>query len=131
MMLDDLRNSALSRALSEFLDDLTDLLRKEIRLVRAEVSEKMGVRLQAVIWMAAAGVIALVAVLFFLAGIVFALIAWGLSPFLSCFAVATTLAILAVILFSYGRTSLAEELLPSRTARQINQDIKTIKEQLT
>ena len=32
------------------------------------------------IWMAAAGVIALVAVLFFLAGIVFALIAWGLSP---------------------------------------------------
>jgi uncharacterized membrane protein YqjE len=130
-MLDDLRNSAIGRTLSEFLGDLTDLIQKEIRLVQAEVSEKIGARLQALIWVAAAGVIALVAALFFLAGIVFALIAWGLSPYLSCFAVAAALAILAVILFSYGQTLLAEGLLPSRTARQLNQDIKTVKEQLT
>jgi VIT1/CCC1 family predicted Fe2+/Mn2+ transporter len=131
MMLDDLRNSAFSRTLSEFLGDLTDLIQKEIRLVRAEVSDKIGARLQAVIWMAAAGVIALVAVLFFLAGIVFALIAWGLTPQLSCFLVAAAVAILAVILFSYGRALLAEDLLPSRAVRQLNENIKTIKEQLT
>jgi uncharacterized membrane protein YqjE len=130
-MLDDLRNSAIGRTLSEFLGDLTDLIQKEIRLVQAEVSEKIGARLQALIWMAAAGVIALVAALFFLAGIVFALIVWGLSPYLSCFAVAAGLAILAVILFFHGQTLLAEGLLPSRTARQLNQDIKTVKEQLT
>ena len=123
-MLDDLR-------LGEFLGDLTDLIQKEIRLVRAEVSEKIGARLQAVIWMAAAGIIALVAALFLLAGIVFALIAWGLSPYLSCFAVAAALAILALAVFSYGRTLLAEDLVPSRAARQLNQDIKTVKEQLT
>jgi hypothetical protein len=130
-MLDDLRRSGLSRTLSEFLADFGDLAQKELRLVRAEVSEKIGARLQAVTWMAAAGVIALVAVMFFLAGIAFALIAWGLSPHLSCFLVAAPLAILAVILFSYGRTLLAEDLLPSRTVRQLNQDIKTVKEQLT
>jgi uncharacterized membrane protein YqjE len=130
-MLDDVRNSALGRTLSEFLGDLTDLIQKEIRLVQGEVSEKIGARLQALIWMAAAGIIALVAALYFLAGIVFALIAWGLSPYLSCFAVGAALAILAVILFSYGQTLLAEGLLPSRTARQLNQDIKTVKEQLT
>src|SRR5579872_5494817 len=111
-MLDDLRNSAIGRTLSEFLGDLTDLIQKEIRLIRAEVSEKVGARLQAVVWMAAAGVIALVAALFLLAGIVFALIAWGLSPYLSCFAVAAALAILAFALFSYGRALIAEDLLP-------------------
>ncbi len=130
-MLDDLRGSGLSRTLSELLADFGDLVQKELRLVRAEVSEKIGARLQAVIWMAAAGVFALVAVLFFLAGIVFALIAWGLSPQLSCFLVAAALAILAVILFSYGRTSLTDDLLPSRTVRQLNADVKTFKEQLT
>ena len=130
-MLDDLRNSALSRTLSEFLADLRDLIQKEIRLLRAEVSEKLGTRLQAVVWMVGAGVLALVAVLFLLIGVVFALIAWGLSPHLSCFVVAAALAILAVILLSYGRTLLAQDVLPSRAARQLNQDVKTIKEQLT
>ncbi len=129
-MLDDLRNSGLSRTFREFLADFGDLLQKELRLVQAEVSEKIGARLQGMIWMAAGGVFALVAVLFFLAGIVFALVAWGLSPYLSCFLVAAALAILAVILFSYGRTSLAEDLLPKRTVRQLNEDIKTVKEQL-
>jgi VIT1/CCC1 family predicted Fe2+/Mn2+ transporter len=130
-MLEDLRNSGLSRTLNQFLADLSDLVQKEIHLVRAEVSEKIGTRLQAVVWMVGAGVLALVAVLFFLAGIVFALIAWGLSPYVSCFVVAAALAILAVVLLSYGRTLLAQDLLPSRAARQLNQDVKTFKEQLT
>lgn len=130
-MLDDLRSSSLSRTLSALLADFGDLVQKELRLVRVEVSEKIGARLQGVIWMAAAGVVALVAALFVLAGIVFALIAGGLSPYLSCFLVAAVLAILAVILFSYGRASLIEDLLPSRTVRQFNEDIKTVKEQLT
>ena len=130
-MLNDLRNSGLSRTLSEFLADFGDLVQKELRLVRAEVSEKIGARLQGAIWMAAGGVVALVALLFFLAGLVFALIAGGLSPHLSCFLVAAALAILAVILFSYGRTLLAEDLLPSRSVRQLNEDVKTVKEQLT
>ncbi len=98
--------------------------------MRAELSEKIGARLQGVIWMAAGGVFALVALLFFLAGIVFSLIAWGLSPYLSCLLMAAALAMLAVILFSYGRTSLAEDLVPSKTVRQLNEDIKTVKEQM-
>jgi uncharacterized membrane protein YgcG len=130
-MLDELRNSGLRRALGDFLTDLADLVQKEIRLARAEVFEKISVRLQAVAWMGVAGVLALVTILFVLEGIVFALIAWGLSPYLSCLLVAAFLAALALILFSYGRSLLAEDLLPSRTARQLNQDVKTAKEQLT
>ena len=130
-MFDDLRNSRLSRTFGDFLTDLADLVQKEIRLARAEVSEKIGARLQAVVWMGAASVLALVTLLFVLEGIVFALIAWGLSPYLSCLVVAAVLAALTLILFSYGRFLLAEDLLPSRTARQLNQDLKTAKEQLT
>lgn len=130
-MLDELRNSGLRRALGDFLTDLADLVQKEIRLARAEVSEKISARLQAVAWMGVAGVLALVTILFVLEGIVFALIAWGLSPYLSCLLVAAFQAALALILFSYGRSLLAEDFLPSRTARQLNQDVKTAKEQLT
>jgi hypothetical protein len=130
-MLDDLRNSSLSRTLSDFLADLADLIQKEIRLARAEVLEKIGARFQAVVWMAGAGVLALLTVLLVLEGFVFSLIGWGLSPYLSCFVVAAALAVLALILFSYGRSLLAEGLLPSRTARQLSQDVKTAKEQLT
>jgi uncharacterized membrane protein YqjE len=130
-MLDELRNSGLSRTLGDFVTDLADLVQKEIRLARAEVSEKIGARLHAVVWMGAASVLALVTMLFVLEGIVFALIAWGLSPYLSCLLVAAVLAALTLILFFYGRSLLAEDLLPSRTARQLNQDVKTAKEQLT
>jgi hypothetical protein len=130
-MLDDLRNSGLSRTIGDLLADLADLMQKEIRLARAEVTMKITGRLQAVAWMVAAGVLGLVTALFVLEGIVFVLIGWGLSPSLSCFLVAAVLAVLTLTLAFYGRSLLADNLLPSRVARQISQDIKTAKEQLT
>jgi hypothetical protein len=130
-MLDDLRNSGLGRTVSALFADLADLMQKEIRLARAEVTTKITGGLQAVVWMVAAGVLGLVTALFVLEGIVFMLIGWGVSPSLSCFLVAAVLAALTVVIAFYGRFLLAENLLPSRAARQISQDVKTAKEQLT
>jgi hypothetical protein len=73
----------------------------------------------------------LVVALLILEGIVFALIQWGFSPVVSCLLVAAVVAALAVVLFYQARSMLAEDFLPARTARQINQDIRTAKEQLT
>jgi hypothetical protein len=131
MAREALKDSVLSRTLSDLLADFTDLMQKEIRLARAEISEKVSAKLRALVWMGAAGLLGLVVVLLIIEGIVFALIGWGLSPAVSCLLVAAVVALLAVVLFYQARSLLAEELLPARTARQINQDIRTAKEQLT
>jgi hypothetical protein len=131
MAHDALRNSSLSRTLSDLLADFTDLMQKEIRLARAEIGEKISARLQATVWMAAAGLLGLVAALLVIEGIVFTLVSWGLSPAISCLLVAAVVALLGAILFYQARSMLAGGLLPSRTARQFSQDINTAKEQLT
>jgi hypothetical protein len=62
---------------------------------------------------------------------VFALSSFGLAPHWSCLLVAAVLIAIAAAAFFHGRSLADDELLPSRTARQIAQDIKTTKEQLT
>jgi CHASE3 domain sensor protein len=126
-----LKDSVLSRTLSDLLADFTDLMQKEIRLARAEISEKVSAKLHALVWMGTAGLLGLVVALLVIEGIVFALMGWGLSPAVSCLLVAAVVALLAVVVFYQARSMLAEEFLPTRTARQINQDIRTAKEQLT
>ena len=53
-MADHLKNSALPRALSEVVSDLADLFQKEIRLARAELSEKLSLKIRAGVWISVA-----------------------------------------------------------------------------
>jgi hypothetical protein len=126
-----LKDSVLGRTVGDLLTDFTDLMQKEIRLARAEISEKVSAKLRGMVWMGAAGLSGLVVVLLILEGIVFALIGWGLSPAVSCLLVAAVIAVLALVLFYQARSMLADDFLPARTARQLNHDIRTAKEQLT
>jgi uncharacterized membrane protein YqjE len=126
-----LRDSALSRGLSDLIADFTDLMQKEVRLARAEIGEKVSAKLHAMVWMGAAGLLGLLVALLITECVVFALVGWGLSPAVACLLVAVAVAVLAAVLFLQARAMLAEDLLPERTARQINKDIKTAKEQLT
>jgi hypothetical protein len=126
-----LKESVLSRTVSDLLADFTDLMQKEIRLARTEISEKVSAKLRGMVWMGAAGLLGLMVALLLLEGIVFALIGWGFSPAISCLLVAAVIALLAVVLFYQARSMLAEDFMPARTARQINQDIRTAKEQLS
>lgn len=126
-----LRNSTLARTFSELMGDVRDLLQKELRLASAELKTKLSARLQASVWIAAAGLVGFVAVLFLLEGLVFALASYGLSLYWSCFIVAFAVAALAGILFFYGRSLADEDLTPRRTLSQIGQDIHTAKEQLS
>jgi uncharacterized membrane protein YqjE len=126
-----LKDSVLSRTVSDLLADFTDLMQKEIRLARVEISEKVSSKLRGIVWMGAAGLLGLLVALLILEGLVFALIEWGFSPAVACLLVAAVVALVTVSLFYQARSMLAEEFLPARTARQINQDIRTAKEQLT
>jgi VIT1/CCC1 family predicted Fe2+/Mn2+ transporter len=131
MALDRLQNSGITHAFTDLLADLGDLLQKEIQLAKAEVTEKIGSRLQASVWMVAAGLLALIAVLFIVEAAVFAIVSFGLALHWACLVVAGVLAGAAVAIFFYGRSLAEGDLMPTRSARQISQDIRTAKEQFT
>jgi hypothetical protein len=131
MALDRLQSSTLTHAFTDLLADLGDLVQKEMQLAKAEVTEKITSRLQASIWMVGAGLLALVAVLLVVEAAVFAMASLGLALHWSCLLVAAVLAAGAIAIFSYGRSLAEDDLMPKRSARQLNQDIRTAKEQLT
>ena len=131
MALDHLQNSGLTRALTDLLGDLAELVQKELQLAKTEISEKITSRLRASAWMVAAAVLGMIAALLVVEAAVFALSSFGLAPHWSCLLVAAVLIAIAAAAFFHGRSLADDELLPSRTARQVTQDIKTTKEQLT
>jgi hypothetical protein len=131
MAHDRLLNAGLTRALTDLLADLADLVRKEIQLAKAEVTEKIASGLRASVWMVAAAVFGLIAALLMVEGAVFAIASFGLALHWSCLLVAVVLAAGAAAAFYHARSLVEEDFLSTRTAKQITQDIKTAKEQLT
>jgi Putative Actinobacterial Holin-X, holin superfamily III len=130
-MAHDLRNSGLIQALSDLLADLADLLRKELQLAKSEITEKIVTRLRASVWMIVAGVLGMVAALLLVEAAVFGIASFGIALHWSCLIVAAVLAAGGAAAFFQGRAAAEGELLPTRTAKQISQDIQTAKEQLT
>jgi hypothetical protein len=130
-MAHDLRNSGLIQALSDLLADLGDLLRKELQLAKSEITEKIVTRLRASVWMIVAGVLGMVAALLLVEAAVFGIASFGIALHWSCLIVAAVLAAGGAAAFFQGRAAAEGELLPTRTAKQISQDIQTAKEQLT
>jgi type IV secretory pathway VirB2 component (pilin) len=131
MDYDRLRNSGLVQAVTDLFADLADLLQKELRLAKTEITEKIVSRLRASVWMVVAGVLAIVAVLLLIEAAVFGIASFGIALHWSCLLVAAVLAAGAAAAFFQGRAAAQDELLPTRTAKQISQDIKIAKEQLT
>jgi Putative Actinobacterial Holin-X, holin superfamily III len=131
MAHDTLRNSGLVRALTDLLADLSDLVQKEFRLARAEVTEKISARLQASGWMVAAGLLGLIAALLIVEATALAIASYGLALHWACLLVAAILAAAGAAVFYHGRSLADEELLPTRSVRQVTRDIATAKEQLT
>ena len=131
MAFDTLQNSMAVRMIADLLGDLSDLVQKEIRLARAEVMDKITRRLEASVWFAVAGLLAFIAVILVLEAIVFGLASQGLPLHWSCLVVAVAVAAAGGAAFYYGRVSASESLVPTRSVRQINEDLRTAKEQLS
>ena len=126
----DLKNHALPRALSDVLADLADLFQKEMRLAKAELSEKLSIKAWAGVWMAAAAFFALLAVILIVQAAVFAVASFGFAMHWSCLIVAAVLAAVGAAAFAKGRADAAEDFMPNRTIHQVKQDIAIAKEQL-
>lgn len=131
MAHDRLRDSSLVQALTDLFADLADLLQKELQLAKTEITEKLVSRLRASVWMVIAGVLGLIAILLLIEAAVFGIASLGIALHWSCLIVAGVLVAAAAAAFFQGRAAAEGELLPTRAAKQISQDIKVAKEQLT
>jgi uncharacterized membrane protein YqjE len=130
-MVEHLKHSVLPRVLADVVGDIADLVQKEMRLARTELSEKLASKLRAGLWLGMAGGLGLVAFLLVIEGIVFGIATLGIALHWSCLIVAAVLAAAAAGFYAKGAAQAREELTPTRTIRQVKQDIATAKEQLT
>jgi anti-sigma-K factor RskA len=125
----DLRHSPLSHAVGDVLQDVSDLVQKELRFARAELTSNLN----AVVWKAAgiivAAVFALVALLALTEAAIFALASEGIPLHFACLVAGGAAAVIAVIAYVASRSRAS--VSPSRTIQHMSADIRTAKEHLT
>jgi hypothetical protein len=131
MARERLRKPSLPEVLSDALSDFADLFRKELRLAQAELSSNVSTRLRGSIWLAIAGLFALLALALILGGLVAWITTFDVSLHFAFLIVAAGVGLVAVLAYAAGRSEAHAELIPSRTISQVKQDIETTKEQLT
>jgi Putative Actinobacterial Holin-X, holin superfamily III len=130
-MAERLGNSDLIQSLGDLLGDLSDLVQKEIWLAKAEVTERLTSKLQAGGWLGVAALFGLLTAVLIVEASVFAIASYGIPLHWACLLVAVVLGAAGLALFYHGRSLAEQELTPKRALRQVAQDIKTAKEQLT
>ncbi|HJP69783.1 MAG TPA: phage holin family protein [Sphingomicrobium sp.] len=130
MVPDSVKDTALPRALSDALGDVADLVQKELRFARAEISEKISTKVQAAVWLSVAGALGLITAILAVEALVFGIASYGIAMHWSCLIVAGVFGCLAALTFFKGRANAAQEMTPTRTLHNVKRDIATAKEQL-
>jgi hypothetical protein len=130
-MNEGIKNTAMVGALSEVVEDLADLFQKEVRLAKAELSEKVSTKLRAGVWMSLTGAFALCAALVLIEAAIFGIASLGLALHWSCLIVAAALSAAAAGSFAIGRADAQAGVTPTRTLHQLRRDVATAKEQLS
>ena len=130
----DRTDRSLGQLLSDLTDQTTSLVRKEVELAKAEISEKISQAGMAVAALAIGGLVFFAGFLVLLDAAVFGLgkllEPYGL-PALAALIVAVGTMIVGVIILLIGRSGLkAENLTPERTARSLSRDKDLVKEQV-
>jgi uncharacterized membrane protein YqjE len=127
-MATDLRHSALSHAVGDVLQDVSELVQKEVQFARAELATNLNAALRKVAGIAIAAVFALVVLLALTESVIFALINQGMAPHLACLVVSGGAAVIAII--AYAASQSRASVIPSRTLQQMTADMRTAKEHL-
>jgi hypothetical protein len=131
-MDEQLKYTSLPEAFSKVMTDLADLIQKEMRLARAELSAKLSIGIRAGAWMFVAAFLATTAALLVVQACVLGLAAaTGLALHWSSLIVAAVLAVIAGASFAKGKADVPDQLAPDRAINQVKRDIEVAKEQFT
>jgi uncharacterized membrane protein YqjE len=120
----------LTALLTRVGSDIAYLLQTEIRLARAELSEKASRVTSAGIQLGAGGVMALAGLIILLLAIVQWLAVAGLPYEWGLLIVGGVVLIVGIVLLMRGsRTITGQALVPQRTIKQLKADLSIVKEQ--
>ncbi|HEX2725946.1 MAG TPA: phage holin family protein [Beijerinckiaceae bacterium] len=127
----DQNQSSIQGLISDALRDTSDLARKEMALFRAELSENVRTLIIGVGMMVGAAVFAIAAIILFTEALVKWLATVVGSEALSALIVGGAMAVIAVGLVLYGRSTMsAASLMPNRAVRSIQRDTKVLSERV-
>ena len=117
--------------MTDLLDQVTQLVRKEVQLFRAEMGDKASQAMAAAGSVLAAAVVAITALNVLAAALVAALTNAGIPAPWSAVIVGVGLAILAFMMAKKGLDNLkAGSLAPERTTRAAVRDVSMVKEKI-
>lgn len=126
--MDD-RNKSTGGLLSDALSHVSSLVRNEVDLARAEVSENATKAAVAVGVLVGGVVISLAALNVLTAALVAALTEAGIPAGWSALIVGVALAVVAIAMITKGMNDLkATSLAPTRTAKNVKRDAEALKE---
>lgn len=130
MRMDDTPKSA-GEMLADIMGNVSNLVRNEADLARAEIAESMRKAMASLGAMALAFALAITA-LNVLAAALVALVIWaGLPPHWASAAVGAGLLVVAIVLFSSAKSALNQiGFVPTRAARSVQRDVSAIKESI-
>ncbi len=127
----DVQERSTAGLMGDLIDQVTQLVRKETQLFRAEMNEKANQAMVAAGAIVAAAVVAITALNVLAAALVAALSNAGIPGAWSAVIVGVGLAIVAYILANRGMHNLkASSLTPERTVRAASHDASMVKEKI-
>lgn len=117
---------SFGQLVSDLIKDVGQLVRQELRLAQAEVSEKLQQAQNGVYAIATGLLVAFCALLILLQALVIAL-SNVLPPWLAAVSVGSVLALVAFVLIRQGRENLkAKNLIPERSLRAGKETVETV-----
>jgi formate/nitrite transporter FocA (FNT family) len=120
----------LTGLLTELAQETTTLVRKEVELAKAEVSEKVSQATTGAVSLAAGGLVAFAGLIFLLLAVTYYL-ATMMEPWLAALIVGGVVTLIGVILVVIGKSRLnTRNLQPTRTLATLQDDKRWAKEQL-
>jgi L-lactate permease len=130
------QTNTTDRSLGDLFGDLAretgDLVRKEVALARAEMTQKAGRAARDIGFLAVGGLVLYAGVLAIVAAIIIALASIGVPAWLSALLVGVVIAGVGAALIQNGLKALKrEDLAPKQTIEQIKEDAEWVKEQVT
>ena len=125
------RNQSIAALLASVIQDVTGLFQSEIRLVRSEISEKVGDVSSSVTMIAAGGLVLFVATIFLLLSLVRWLAVAGIPDQWGYLIVGVVVLVIGAIVLMTGIQQIrGTTMVPDRALRQAREDLATVKEHL-
>jgi len=122
----------LGELFTDLVQDTGTLVRQEVQLAKAELTQSAAQAGRAVGLMVAGGAVAYAGLLAIIAAVILLLWHNGLSDWTAALVVGVVVVLIGVVLLMRGRSMLqAESLTPQRTVESLKADTAMVKEQVS